>query len=99
MRNIWLSEETNNAGHSDPDDLKRLVVLDKRNQAHDKLFEFLREADLKPEDMSSPDGELRNLKLQFAGQVFQLVENKMSDQDIITFLLIRLADMFHRILD
>lgn len=36
---LVVSGKINNAEHPDPDDLKRLFVLEKRNQAHDKLLE------------------------------------------------------------
>ena len=96
---ILLSGKINSSEEKNPEDLKRQAVLEKRNEAHTKLLESLLEWNLQPEDIETPEGEFKKLKKRFAPRVYEMYQNEKSDADVIKFLEIRLADMFHKLLN
>ncbi|WP_282089955.1 hypothetical protein [Aquimarina algiphila] len=94
-----LSGKINSAKEKDPEDLERQKVLEKRYESHKELLQSLLRWDLKPEDIENPEGEIKIFKKQNASKVFSMYQNKKSEEHIIKFIEIRLADLFHKVLE
>ena len=93
-----LSAKINSAEEKDPEDLERQKVLEKRYEAHTVLLKSLIKWNLKPKDIENPEGDLKILKKRNASKVFSMYQNEKSEEHIIKFIEIRLADMFHKLL-
>ena len=96
--NILLAGKINSSKEKDPEDLKRQITLEKRNEAHNKLLKVLQDWDLQPEDIENPKEELKNFKKRFSSKVYEMYKNGKSEVAITNYLEIRLADMFHKLL-
>jgi hypothetical protein len=53
---------------------------------------------LKPEDIEYPEGDIKALKRHNASKVFSMYQNEKPERDIVKFIEIRLADVFHKLL-
>jgi len=95
---IVISAKINSAEEKDPDDLKMQSLLEKRYEAHTKLLKSLEKWKLKPEDIESPEGDIKQLKRRNAATVFEMYQNQDSEDQIVKFLEIQLADIFHKLL-
>ncbi|SHI33861.1 hypothetical protein [Aquimarina spongiae] len=95
---IIISAKINSAEEKDPDDLKMQSLLEKRYEAHTKLLKSLEKWKLKPEDIENPEGDIKQLKRQNAATVFEMYQNEDSEDQIVKFLEIQLADIFHKLL-
>ncbi len=93
-----LSGKINSAEKKDPKDLERQKLLEKRYESHKKLLKSLLVWNLRPQDIENPKGDIKILKMRNASKVFSMYQNKKSEAHIITFIEIRLADLFHRVL-
>jgi hypothetical protein len=93
-----LSAKINSAEDKDPDDLERQKVLEKRYESHTKLLQSLLKWNLKLENIENPDGDIKTLKRRNASKVFSMYQNKKSEEHIIKFIEVRLADLFHKVL-
>ncbi|WP_233195809.1 hypothetical protein [Aquimarina sp. MAR_2010_214] len=93
-----LSAKINSAEEKDPEDLERQKVLEKRYESHTELLQSLLKWNLKPEDIEYPEGDIKTLKRRNASKVFSMYQNEKSDEHIIKFIEIRLADVFHKLL-
>ncbi|MEW7291734.1 hypothetical protein [Aquimarina sp. 2304DJ70-9] len=93
-----LSAKINSAEEKDPEDLKRQKVLEKRYESHTILLQSLIKWNLKPQDIENPEGDIKVLKKRNASKVFSMYQNEKSEEHIVKFIEIRLADMFHKLL-
>ncbi len=93
-----LSAKVNSADEKDPEDLKRQKVLEKRYESHKLLLNSLIKWDLTSFDIKYPEGDIKDLKRRNASKVFSMYQNEKSEEHIIKFIEIRLADMFHKLL-
>jgi hypothetical protein len=93
-----LSAKINSAEEKDPQDLEMQKVLEKRYASHTELLQSLLKWDLKPKDIEYPEGDINNLKKRNASKVFSMYQNEVSEEKIIKFIEIRLADLFHKVL-
>jgi hypothetical protein len=93
-----LSARINSAEEKNPEDLERQKVLEKRYESHTELLQSVLKWNLKPEDIQNPQGNIENLKKRNASKVFSMYQNKKSEEHIIKFIEIRLADLFHKVL-
>ncbi len=93
-----LSARINSAEEKDPEDLERQKVLEKRYESHTVLLKSLIKWNLKSSDIENPEGDIKALKRRNASKVFSMYQNEKSEDHIIKFIEIRLADMFHKLL-
>ncbi|GAA4279011.1 hypothetical protein [Aquimarina mytili] len=93
-----LSAKINSAEEKNDEDLERQKVLEKRYESHTLLLNSLIKWDLTSFDIKSPEGDLKALKKRNASKVFSMYQNEKSEDHIIKFIEIRLADMFHKLL-
>ncbi|WP_438711016.1 hypothetical protein ACSTS3_21140 [Aquimarina muelleri] len=93
-----VSAKINSAEEKDPEDLERQKVLEKRYASHTELLESLLQWNLKPEDIENPQGDIKTLKKRNAAKVFSMYQAEKSEEHIVKFIEIRLADMFHKLL-
>ncbi|GAA3522681.1 hypothetical protein GCM10022393_41630 [Aquimarina addita] len=96
---VLLTGKINSADKKDLEDLKKQSILEKRNEAHSKLLKSLIAWDLQLEDMENPEGELKKLKKRFTSRIYEMYTNEKSEVDIIKFIEIRLANLFHNMLN
>lgn len=96
---VLLTGKINSADEKDPEDLKKQAILEKRNEAHTKLLESLLAWNLQPEDMENPEGELKELKKRFASRVYEMYKNEKTALEVVKFIEIRLANLFHKMLN
>ncbi len=94
-----LTGKINSAEQKDPEDLKRQKILEKRYESHTKLLQSLLLWNLKPEDIENTEGDIMILKKRNAVKVFSMYQNKESEEQIVNFIEIRLADLFHKLLE
>ncbi len=94
-----LTGKINSAEEKDPEDLKRQNILEKRYESHTKLLRSLLQWNLKPEDIENTEGDIMILKKRNAVNVFSMYLNKESEEQIVNFIEIRLADLFHKLLE
>ena len=95
---VTLTAKINSAKVKNEEDLNRQTILKKRNEAHTKLMESVLAWDFQPEDIENPEGAIKNLKKRFTSRIYEMYKNGKSDADVIKYLEIRLADMFHKML-
>ncbi len=93
-----LSARINSAEEKNQEDLDRQKVLEKRYESHTELLQSLLKWDLKPEDIEYPEGDIKALKRRNASKVFSMYQNEKPERDIVKFIEIRLADVFHKLL-
>ncbi len=93
-----LSAKINSAEENDVEDLERQKVLERRYEAHTELLQSLLKWKLTPADIENPTGDIKSLKRRNASKVFSMYQNEKSEEHIIKFIEIRLADMFHKLL-
>ncbi|WP_108867394.1 hypothetical protein [Aquimarina aquimarini] len=93
-----LSAKINSSEEKDPEDLERQKVLEKRYESHTLLLQSLLKWNLKLEDIENPTAAIKTLKKQNASKVFTMYENEKSEEHIVKFIEIRLADMYHKLL-
>jgi hypothetical protein len=93
-----LSAKINSAEEKNQEDLDRQKVLEKRYESHTELLDSLLQWDLKPKDIEYPEGDIKALKRQNALKVFSMYQNGNPEKDIVKFIEIQLADVFHKLL-
>ncbi len=93
-----LSGKINSADEKDPEDLKRQKVLEKRYESHKELLQSLIKWNLKPEDIENPKENIGMLKRRNASKVFSMYQNEKSEEHVVKYIEIRLADLFHKVL-
>ncbi len=93
-----LSGKINSAEEKDPEDLKQQKVLEKRYESHKKLLRSLIKWNLKLEDIEKPKENIGTLKKRNASKVFSMYQNEKSEEHVVKFIEIRLADLFHNVL-
>ncbi len=93
-----LSGRINSAEEKNQEDLDRQKVLEKRYKSHTELLQSLLKWNLKPGDIEYPEGDIKTLKRRNASKVFSMYQNDKSEKDIVKFIEIRLADVFHKLL-
>ncbi len=94
-----LSAKINSAEEMDPEDLERQKVLEQRYEAHTELLTSLLKWNLELQDIENPTGAIKTLKKRNASKVFAMYEAEKPEEKIIKFIEIRLADMFHKLLN
>ncbi|WP_160170131.1 hypothetical protein [Aquimarina megaterium] len=52
----------------------------------------------KTKDIEYPEGDIKVLKRKNASKVFSMYQNDTPERDIVKFIEIRLADVFHKLL-
>ncbi len=93
-----LSAKINSAEEKDPEDLERQKILEKRYESHTLLLNSLIKWDLTSFDIKNPEGDIKALKKRNAAKVFSMYQSEKSEEHIVKFIEIRLADMFHKLL-
>ncbi len=93
-----LSARINSAEEKDPEDLEKQKILEKRYESHTELLQSLLKWNLKLKDIENPEGDIKLLKKRNASKVFTMYQNEVSEEKIIKFIEIRLADLFHKVL-
>ncbi len=93
-----LSAKINSAEKENLEDLEKQKILEKRYKAHSILLQSLIKWNLKPKEIENPVGDIAFLKKKNASKIFSMYQNKKSEEDIIKFIEIRLADLFHKVL-
>ncbi|MFD2185725.1 hypothetical protein [Aquimarina celericrescens] len=93
-----LSGKINSADEKDPEDLKRQKVLEKRYESHKELLQSLIKWNLKLEDIENPKENIGMLKRRNASKVFSMYQNEKSEEHVVKYIEIRLADLFHKVL-
>ncbi len=93
-----LTAKINSAEQKEPDDLKKQKILEKRYNSHTMLLQSLVKWNLQPKDIEHPVGDIKTLKMQNASKVFSMYQNKRSEKQIINFIEIQLADLYHKVL-
>ncbi len=93
-----LSGKINSAKEKDLEDLKRQKILEKRYESHKELLQSLIKWNLKFEDIENPKDDIKTLKKRNASKVFSMYQNEKSEEHIVKFIEIRLADLFHKVL-
>ena len=54
---------------------------------------------LSPQKIENPEGQLKILKNKYASSIYKLYEDQVSENKIINYIEIHLADMFHHKLE
>ncbi len=93
-----LSARINSAEEKDPEDLEKQKILEKRYESHTELLQSLLKWNLKPQDIENPEDDIKALKKRNASKVFTMYQNDVSNEKIVKFIEIRLADLFHKVL-
>lgn len=93
-----LSARINSTEENNQKDLDGQKILEKRYESHTKLLTSLLKWNLKPEDIEYPEGDIKVLKRRNASKVFSMYQNDKPERDIVKFIEIRLADVFHKLL-
>ena len=76
------------------EDLAILKMREKKNKAHKSMVNNLEK--LTKENVEQDDGILKEFKDQIISDVFLMEENGKSNEEIEQFLLIKLADFYHK---
>ncbi|WP_378187319.1 hypothetical protein ACE939_03095 [Aquimarina sp. W85] len=91
-----LNAKINSAEEKKPEDLERLALLDRKYTAHTSLLNDLMKWNLSVSDIENPTGHMQKLKYKNAAKVFEMYRNEKPEKDIIEFLELTLADLFHK---
>jgi len=95
---LVLSAKINSTEEKNAEDLKRQITLEKRYKAHKELLNSLLNWDLKYEQVEKPKEEMKAFKRNYASKVFEMFQNDDPEVEIIKYIEIHLADMFHKML-
>ncbi|WP_299314711.1 hypothetical protein [uncultured Aquimarina sp.] len=95
---IVLTAKINSSEQKNQEDLERQNILEKRYESHTKLLNSLIKWNLEKQDVENPTGEIKILKEQNASKVFTMYHKKKSEKDIVDFIEIQLADLYHKVL-
>ncbi len=85
----------NSSKIKDPIDEEKLIVLEKKYSSHKKLLKTLLQWDLKLEDFRKSTNDFKILKDSNIVEAFEMYQNKIPKKEVIHFLEIKLADVFH----
>ncbi|WP_024769194.1 hypothetical protein [Aquimarina macrocephali] len=85
----------NSSKVKDSVDVERLVVLEKKYTSHKELLKTLLDWNLKLEDFQNSIDDFKILKDRNIAETFEMYKNKTSQKEVIHYLEIRLADLFH----
>ncbi|MBG6129883.1 hypothetical protein IWQ47_000815 [Aquimarina sp. EL_43] len=76
-------------------DVEKLVILEKKYTSHKELLQTLLDWNLKLEDFQNSTNDFKILKDRNIAETFEMYKNKTSQKEVIHYLEIRLADLFH----
>lgn len=76
-------------------DVEKLVILEKKYTSHKELLQTLLDWNLKLEDFQNSTDDFKILKDRNIAETFEMYKNKTSQKEVIHYLEIRLADLFH----
>lgn len=76
-------------------DVEKLVILEKKYTSHKELLQTLVDWNLKLEDFQNSTDDFKILKDRNIAETFEMYKNKTSQKEVIHYLEIRLADLFH----
>ncbi|WP_074406488.1 hypothetical protein [Aquimarina megaterium] len=85
----------NSSTVKDSVDVEKLVVLEKKYTSHKELLQTLLDWNLKLEDFQNSTDDFKILKDRNIAETFEMYKNKTSQKEVIHYLEIRLADLFH----
>ncbi|EZH75358.1 hypothetical protein ATO12_00855 [Aquimarina atlantica] len=85
----------NSSTVKDSIDIEKLVVLEKKYTSHKELLKTLLDWNLKLEDFQNSTDDFKILKDRNIAETFEMYKNKTSQKEVIHYLEIRLADLFH----
>ena len=80
------------------EDIDELVMVEKKYKNHRVMLESIRKWNLKMEDIKEPVGELKKLKNTYLSKIYIMYKNNKSDNSIVNYVEVRLADLYHRVL-
>lgn len=93
-----LTAKINSSEQKNQEDLERQKILEKRYESHTTLLNSLIRWNLEKQDIENPTGEIKVLKEQNASKVFTMYHKKKAAKDIVNFIEIQLADLYHKVL-
>lgn len=85
----------NSSTVKDSVDVEKLAVLEKKYTSHKELLKTLLDWNLKLEDFQNSTDDFKILKDRNIAETFEMYKNKTSQKEVIHYLEIRLADLFH----
>ncbi len=85
----------NSSTIKDSVDVEKLAVLEKKYTSHKELLKTLLDWNLKLEDFQNSTDDFKILKDRNIAETFEMYKNKASQKEVIHYLEIRLADLFH----
>lgn len=85
----------NSSTVKDSVDVEKLAVLEKKYTSHKALLKTLLDWNLKLEDFQNSTDDFKILKDRNIAETFEMYKNKASQKEVIHYLEIRLADLFH----
>ncbi|WP_106793731.1 hypothetical protein [Aquimarina sp. Aq78] len=85
----------NSSTVKDSVDVERLAVLEKKYTSHKELLKTLLDWNLKLKDFQNSTDDFKILKDRNIAETFEMYKNKTSQKEVIHYLEIRLADLFH----
>ena len=81
-----------------PEDIEALRMVEKKFGAHTDMLLSIKKWKLTPEDIRKPEGELKKMKERYVKKIYTMYLNEKPEDDIINYIEIRLADLFHKVL-
>ncbi|GAA4275001.1 hypothetical protein GCM10022258_42970 [Aquimarina gracilis] len=81
-----------------PEDIEALIVIEKKFDAHTTMLFSIKKWKLTPEDIRKPQGELKKMKGHYIKKIYTMYLKEKPEDKIITYIEIRLADLFHKVL-
>ncbi|WP_160112249.1 hypothetical protein [Aquimarina sp. AU58] len=85
----------NSSTVKDSVDVEKLAILEKKYTSHKALLKTLLDWNLKLEDFQNSTDDFKILKDRNIAETFEMYKNKTSQKEVIHYLEIRLADLFH----
>ena len=84
--------------HKESKDIANLKIIEKKYKAHSRMLYSIKEWEFTPEAIKNPSENLKALKEKILKDVYTKYQNGDTENQIINFIEIQLADMFHKVL-
>lgn len=81
------------------EDIEELISVKRKYEAHKVMLNSIIKWNLKMEDVKNPKGELKKLKETYLSKVYVMFKNNKPELSIINYIEIRLADLYHNVLE
>lgn len=95
---ITMYGKINSSKVKDPIDEEKLIVLEKKYASHKELLNTLLQWNLQLEDFRNSTNDFKILKDSNIAEAFKMYQNNVPKKEVIHFLEIKLADVFHNTL-